>query len=77
LWHGGGGGHGLSLPMQIPIGGTLIHTCTFLGFLSTIALASLAIAVPSAITENTRLKTIIFFIVVGIKGFYIISLVDL
>ena len=39
-------------------------TYTFFGLPSTIAIASLAIAVPSAITENTRLKTIIFFIVV-------------
>lgn len=54
-----------------------MHRCTLLGLLSTIALASFAIAVPSVITENTRLRTIIFFIIVGVKRFYIISLVDL
>ena len=46
-----------------------MHRCTLLGLLSTIALASFAIAVPSVITENTRLRTIIFFIIVGVKGF--------
>ena len=44
-----------------------------LGLPSAAAYASFAIAEPSDTTDNTRPKNIIFFIVVGIKGFYIFS----
>jgi hypothetical protein len=57
-----------------PTGGIFTFTTTFLGLPSAAAYASFAIAEPSDTTDNTRPKNIIFFIVVGIKGFYIFSL---
>ena len=57
------------MPPGPPTFGAVILIYTFLGLASFVMLASLAIAEPIAITESTRLKNIIFFIVVIIKGF--------
>ena len=55
-----------------PTGGIFTFITTFFGLFglrSSERLASFAIAEPSDTTDSTRLKNIIFFIVVGFKGF--------